>query len=86
MTLTPRTKMILTGSAAGFVAWTGWFLLFAKKKQPALEALGAQIAPQIAEDAAKAYIAQAYGLTPAVMQRITSRAGLITNLVNAFHR
>jgi hypothetical protein len=84
--MAPRTQAILVGSVAGVAAWVGWFLLYAKAKQPELARIGAQIAPQIAEEAAKAYIARNYGLTPEIMQRISARAGLITNVVDAFRR
>lgn len=84
--MSPRTQTILAASGAAFVAWTGWFLLFAKKKQPELEAIARVEAPRIAEDAAKAYIASRYGLTPELMRRISDRAGLFTNIVNSFQR
>lgn len=84
--MTPRTQSIAVGAVAGAVTWVAFFLLYAQRKQPALEALGAEIAPQIAEDAAKQYIATRYGLTPAVIRGISSRVGLVTNLVDAFRR
>lgn len=84
--MTPRTQAMLVGGITGLAAWVGWFVLYAKRKQPALEALGAQLGPVIAEDAAKQYLAQRYGLTPAVMQSIRNRTGLITNVIDAIRR
>ncbi len=80
----PRTQAILVGSVAGLVAWGVWFALFVKRTQPALEARAQEIAPAIAEQAALGYIAEKYGLTPEILQRITIRVGTVTNLVNAF--
>lgn len=80
--MTPRTQAILVGGGVGLAVWVGWFIMYAKGAQPHLEVVARDAAPQIAEDAAKAYIAQRYGLTPEIMHRIAARAGVITSLVN----
>jgi len=76
----------VVGGVTGLVVWLGWFFLYVKAKQPALEAIARTEAPIIAEDAAKAYIAARYGLTPEIMRRISARAGFITTITDALRR
>lgn len=82
--MTPRTKAVLIGGGVSLGVWVAWFALYINQKKPALARLATEVAPSIAEDAAKAYLAQHYGLTPEIMQRISTRAGQISSVVSAF--
>lgn len=84
--MTPKTQVALIASGTALLTWVGWFLAFAKQKQPALEALATAEAPGIAEEAAKAWIAQHYGLTPELIRRISTRVSTFTDLLSAIRR
>ena len=84
--MTPRNQALLIGGGAGLVAWGAWFYAYTKSEKAAFTRVATEAAPQIAEDAAKAYLAEHFGLTPDILRRITARTGQITTLVNAFRR
>jgi hypothetical protein len=77
----PSTQATLSGTVTGLVVFGALFFFWTKAKAADLEAIGANSAPAIAEQAVKDYIATKFGATPERLQAIMARVTQLQSLI-----
>jgi len=85
--MSPRGQAATAGFVVGAVTFAGCFYFWIQRKQADLAHIGQNLAPAIAEQAVKDYIATNYGMTPerlrAAMGHIRAVQGSLGPILSA---